>query len=223
MKPSLSTWAWLTVVLVFVGVIWLSTHAPPAAQSTAGNYGPGNPLPAARTSIAWKTAWAITQTQEIETALSLPIPTTNPDAPYISSIPITITTTPFHPYSTPLPDGGVIVNNGQTTMSNLVVRNKWYKDQDGIRTFVDAGAVKPPDDAHDRTIKRGMVLVRTHPLTNLAQTTALDIYYTPQEAGAVRIIAAAGMRLFLRSDTGIPFTFNVASRQYEPASPPPTP
>ena len=95
----------------------------------------------------------------------------------------------------------------------------WYNDsKDGkTRTFVFTGATSSPSDG--RATNQGVVVVRVARMSVQDDHVFIDIvessqYLTPTKSGAVRVVAANGERLTLKSSNGNTFYFDVPSRQF---------
>ena len=137
------------------------------------------------------------------------------------------------PDTTPAGAGGIVAIRGPFQSSMFLGENAWYMDTEGGRTrlVVYAGAV-PENATLTDPVRQGAVIVQVERLSlqdgrTVAEMLESHLYLTPQQAGPVRVIGAAGEQLELQSTTGVIFYFDVPSRQFVSSltdgSPTPTP
>lgn len=156
---------------------------------------------------------------------------------------------PTYPTSTPTPTGGIDPEptafappGGTPAGAGFIVfdlpsfkivpsmkqwQNTWVKNfaENRKQLVVWAGAEGRADlqPSHQGMIATRIFEMITEPVYKGFTFGPLDLYRTPIEAGAVRIIDAVGETLILQSTQGIPFYFDLPSRQFVPTIPGGTP
>lgn len=124
--------------------------------------------------------------------------------------------TPFasDPTSTPFPRGLLPVREGLTTPQNLVhtfvAENGWT---DGETIGVYAGAAK-------NDVRKGAIVILQDQSDGSVKE---DWYFTPIEAGSIRIIAEQGDTLLVQAADGTTFSFDINRRVFEQDTPAITP
>jgi len=122
------------------------------------------------------------------------------------------------PHSTPAGAGYIVQIYPPVSGYEYHARNTWYEDTNGAnkRTLVYAGSLATSDGTGTQ---QGAVLVITAQLTSVNNDTVSHVnwdgvYLTPCISGPVRVVAAVGERIKLRSTNGTIFYFDVPTRSY---------
>lgn len=105
-----------------------------------------------------------------------------------------------------------IIDESQAPLpaERYVIENQWHDVLGGEHVNVYAGAERA-DPTH------GLVVIDTTALDLTSASTPGGEYRSPTDAGALRIVEAAGTKLILVSSGGARFVFDIASRTFTTA------
>jgi hypothetical protein len=121
-------------------------------------------------------------------------------------------------YSRPAGDGIIIEDSFTPLHSEYRIKNQWRFVDNNKITLVYAGGVLKGDvggDALQNELSwRGILVVRVYDADQQVIRDETGIYYTPTNAGPVRIVNAIGKRLTLVARDGTYFIFDVSTRLY---------
>ena len=100
-----------------------------------------------------------------------------------------------------------IIERGPAPFSteDVVVRNQWQQQVDGVWVQVYAGALA-------ENPAQGVVIVAAEGAA--AREAATERYLAPQQSGALRVVAESGSRLTLEAADGSVLAFDLASRTF---------
>ncbi|MEM8530939.1 MAG: hypothetical protein AAGF95_08860 [Chloroflexota bacterium] len=101
------------------------------------------------------------------------------------------------------PPRGILTGYNDIFKRNIDIRNVWQDEVDGIWWQIYAGAIAAEPD-------KGVVVV----VKMEADGTPIQRYETPEQVGAVRIIAEQSEQLTLEAEDGTLFVFDIPSREF---------
>ncbi|MEZ4614887.1 MAG: hypothetical protein R2867_05130 [Caldilineaceae bacterium] len=157
-----------------------------------------------------------------------------PDLSYPTNTPAPTTVigpepTAFFPVEgTPAGTGAIVLDIPPFKIVPAMVQweNTWIKnyDQNRKQIRVWAGATGGPDLKPSAQGLLAIIMFEFAPERHgMTFSTGGDLYYTPTQSGAVRIVDAVDETLILQSTGGVIYYFDLPSRQFVPAIPGGTP
>ncbi len=148
--------------------------------------------------------------------------------PTLTPSPPTVTATePILPLLSPanVPDfwlvagDGFLINdagNNALLPSRYQVKNEWVADWENKKLSVIAGALRNahPGEQSFAQPWPGLLIIRVWDRYGNVLKDERGEYFTPIRVGAVQIVDAIGIKLYLVAEDGTAFVFDVATREY---------
>lgn len=154
-------------------------------------------------------------------------PTVTATQPNLTPTPLAVTVTepiltPFSPAN--VPDSWQVAGDGfigepynnALLPSRYQVKNVWFTDLEDKRLSVIAGALISDPKSGLRLVQPwpGLVVIFMWDRNGNFLKDERGEYFTPIRVGAVQIVDAIGMKLYLVAEDGTAFVFDVATREY---------